>query len=55
MGADQAQRGVAPDGEGAQVTTEALFAAVAAVCLVCVAVLLILIHAAPVDNSQDEA
>ena len=36
-------------------TTEALFAAVAAVCLVCTAILLALIHAAPVDNSQDEA
>ena len=35
--------------------TEALFAAVAAVCLVSTAILLALIHAAPVDNSQDDA
>ena len=33
--------------------TEALFAAVAAVCLVSTAILLALIHAAPVDNSDE--
>ena len=36
-------------------TTEALFAAVAAVCLVCTVVMIALIHAAPLDNGQDEA
>jgi hypothetical protein len=33
--------------------TETLFAAASVVCLVCVVVLLALIHAAPVDNSED--
>lgn len=36
-------------------TTEALFAAVAAVCLVCTGFVLALILAAPLDNEQDEA
>ena len=42
-------------GSGAMTTTEALFAAVAAVCLVCTVVMIALIHAAPLDNGQDEA
>lgn len=34
-------------------TTEWIFAAVAAVCLVCTVIMLALIHAAPVDNSEE--
>jgi hypothetical protein len=33
--------------------TQSAFVAASVVCLVCVVVLLALIHAAPVDNSED--